>query len=149
MATFFSSNLNKRNYPYRRWALYTFSLITVSLTSGTVYGWPALRRFLIQNDKSNLSEKSLGAIFTAGAWTTQGGRFFFGLIRDRFGTRVAMFMSLMALVIGALSVAFCGANDAVGLAISMGFLGLGSGGQLSMQPVAGLFTKKGSTVLSR
>jgi LAT3 family solute carrier family 43 protein 3 len=69
----------------RRWMLYSIAITITSLVAGTVYGWPALRRDLIK--EGDMSEKQLGAVFTAGAWSVQGGRFAVGLARDAFGTR--------------------------------------------------------------
>jgi hypothetical protein len=48
-----------------------------------VFGWPALRRDLVK--EGGLNEKQLGAMFTFGAWSTLGGRFVAGVIRDSFG----------------------------------------------------------------
>ena len=45
----------------RRWVLFALSFITVSATSGLVYGWPALRRNLLVAGGSTLSEEQLGA----------------------------------------------------------------------------------------
>ena len=141
-------NQNK-DYPYRRWVLYIFSLLITGTSAGLVYGWPVLRRILIQNDETNLSEKTLGAIFTAAAWTTQGGRFFFGIARDRFGTKRTTCFALFAVTVGLCGVAFCDSSDAIGLAISLCLVGLGSGIQLTVQPVAGLFPNRRGTILSR
>jgi hypothetical protein len=46
-----------------------------------VYGWPALRRGLIAEREATgrgLDEKQLAGVFTAGAWSVQGGRFVVG-----------------------------------------------------------------------
>ena len=66
----------------RRWGLYTLALVIISLVGGTVYGWPALRRDLLAEKARagrGLDEKQLGAVFTAGSWSVQGGRFVIGL----------------------------------------------------------------------
>ena len=46
-----------------------------------VYGFPALRRDLLAEKARGgrgLDEKQLGGVFTAGAWSVQGGRFLVG-----------------------------------------------------------------------
>jgi hypothetical protein len=63
----------------RSWILLLLSLLIVSLSAGLVYGWPHLRRQL-QDDGSTLTEKQFGFIFTIGSWSTQGGRFFIGIL---------------------------------------------------------------------
>jgi len=131
----------------------------VSLATGTVYGWPALRRDLIRS--GDLSESQLGAIFTAGAWSVQGGRFFAGfktynplvdcavltllhlatagLARDAFGTMRTVIVILTFVIVGTLLIATAGPSDVLSLACGMFMLGLGSGAQLCVQPVAELF----------
>jgi len=135
------------NLPYRRWVLYIFCLVAVSAVTGVVYGWPALRKQL-QQDGSTLDESTLGAIYTVGAWSTQGGRFFIGLARDRFGTRWMVAACIFFVTFGSLGVAWSDPSNAVTLGISMSFMGLGSGVQLCLQPVAGLFPKTTGTVLA-
>jgi len=124
----------------RRSLLLTFSFITAALSPGLVYGWPALRRSLIINEQSALTESQLGLIFTVGSWSTQGGRFFAGLARDWIsGTRVTACVCLLATLGGVVGIALCGENNAIGLSISMFCMGIGSGATLCIQPVAGLF----------
>ena len=46
-----------------------------------MYGWPFLRRDLLAEKARGgrgLDEKQLGGVFTAGAWSVQGGRFLVG-----------------------------------------------------------------------
>ena len=46
-----------------------------------MYGWPVLRAGLIAEKEvtgRGLDEKQLAAVFTAGAWSVQGGRFVVG-----------------------------------------------------------------------
>ena len=123
---------------YRSWILLFFSFLCTSFAAGLVYGWPALRRQL-QEDGSELSEKTLGAIFTVGAWSTQGSRFFTGLSRDRFGTRIVVCICLLIVAFGCLGVALSDPNKAGWLGTSLFLIGLGSGVQLCILPVASLF----------
>ena len=108
---------------YRRWILLGFCFCTVSLVAGVVYGWPSLRNQL-QEDESTLGESTLGAIFTVGAWTTQGGRFFVGLARDRWGTSRVVATCISFVVAGSLGVAWSDANNAVALGTSLFFTSL-------------------------
>ena len=131
----------------RRWTLFSFSFLCVSLVAGVVYGWPALRQQLLR-DGSELTEKQLGAVFTVGAWSTQGGRFLTGLSRDRCGTRITACFCLVCTASGSLGVALSDASNGAALGTSLFFMGIGSGTQLCVQPVAGLFPKHASAVLS-
>jgi MFS transporter, LAT3 family, solute carrier family 43, member 3 len=121
-------------------AHFIFAFLTISLASGTVYGWPALRRHLVQNEKCPLDESSFAFIFTCGSWTTQFGRFFFGVARDSSygGTRVTTCFSLLCVSSGFIGIALSGHHSFL-LATSMVFLGLGSGSQICLQPSASLF----------
>ena len=134
--------------PPRKWSLFTLSFVTVSLCAGLVYGWPALRRNLRDVGGSTLSEQTLGGIYTAGAWSTQGGRFAFGLARDRYGTRRTTLVSLLCVIGGSVGIALSDPNGAVQLGVSLFLIGLGSGAQLCLQPVAGLFEKSGTVIAS-
>lgn len=131
----------------RRWVLFSFSFICVSLVAGLAYGWPALRQQLL-SDGSDLTEKQLGAVFTIGAWSTQGGRFITGMARDRYGTRLAACSCLICTAAGSLGIALSDASNGAALAASLFFVGIGSGTQLCVQPVAGLFPKHAGAVLS-
>lgn len=131
----------------RRWTLFSFSFLCVSLVAGLVYGWPALRQQII-GDGSELTEKQLGAIFTVGAWSNQGGCFVTGLARDRYGTRLAACSCLVCTAAGSLGIALSDASNGAALGISLFFVGIGSGTQLCVQPVAGLFPKHAGAVLS-
>ena len=122
--------------PYRRWILYFLCFLTVSSASGIVYGWPALRKQL-QKDGSALNESALGAIYTVGAWSTQGGLFFTGLARDRFGTKWVVVLCIFCVALGSVGVAWSDPNNATTLSISLFVLGLGSGSELCVQPMAG------------
>ena len=118
-----------------------FAFLTISLASGLVYGFPALRRLLILEETS-LSEKDLGIIFTIGSWCVQGGRFFSGIARDRyFGTRKTAAFCLFATAMGCTGLAFCNESSLGLLSFSFFLVGIGSGSQLCLQPVAGLFRK--------
>lgn len=134
--------------PRRRWVLFALSFVTVSTTAGLVYGWPALRRNLLVAGGSTLSEEQLGGCYTAGSWATQGGRFFFGLARDRYGTKRTTLVSLLCVVGGSLGIALCDASSAAALGASVFLIGLGSGSQLCLQPVAGLFDRAGTILAS-
>ncbi|VEU34012.1 unnamed protein product [Pseudo-nitzschia multistriata] len=164
---------------YRRWVLLSLALVVVSVSSGLVYGWPALRGKLLEvaaattdgenesHDDSRapapggLTEKRLAAVYTLGSWSTQGGRFFLGLARDRFGTRATTAFSLVACAAGSIGVGVVfrwlqqqrqqqqqGSGAVWLLAASLFAIGLGSGGQLCLQPVAGLFPRHTGVVLS-
>ena len=131
----------------RRCILYVFSFLCTSLTAGVVFGWPALRQQL-QEDGSELSEKTLGAIFTAGSWSIQGSRFFTGLVRDRYGTRLMVCLCLIAVALGTLGVGLSDPNSSITLGVSLFFVGLGSGVQLGILPVAGLFPQNTGLITS-
>jgi LAT3 family solute carrier family 43 protein 3 len=135
------------NSTYRSWILYAFSFLCTSLVAGLAYGWPTLRQQL-QYDGSNLSEKTLGAIFTVGAWSTQGSRFFAGLARDRFGTQRTVTVCMVLVTLGILGIGWSDPNNAMALGVSMFALGCGSGVQLCVQPVAGLFPQNTGLVLT-
>ena len=128
-----------------RRCLFAFAILCTTLMSGLVYGWPALRRHLLTVESSALNEKQLGAIFTIGAWSSQGGRFFAGLARDRYGTRMTAFCFGISAALGVLGLAF--AKDVTMLAVSLFLVGLGSGVQLCLQPVARLFPQNSANVL--
>mmetsp|Transcript_3036 Transcript_3036/g.4604 ORF Transcript_3036/g.4604 Transcript_3036/m.4604 type:complete len:554 (-) Transcript_3036:470-2131(-) len=132
----------------RRWILFAFSLASVALATGLIYGWPALRRQLVQDDGSDLDEKQLGAVFTVGAWSTQAMRFFFGMARDRFGTQRVTFVSFVLVALGLAGVALSDPSDGIVLAVSLFAIGCGSGVQICIQPVAGLFPSYSGTILS-
>jgi LAT3 family solute carrier family 43 protein 3 len=120
--------------------LYMFAFLTTSLCSGLCFGWPSLRRQLLTEEGSTLDENTLGIIFTVGSWTTQSCRFFYGIANDRWlGTRLTTCISVLLVAMGTMGLAFADANNGLSLAISLFFVGLGSGTQLTLQPVAGLF----------
>ena len=125
----------------RKLLLYFFSFLTVSLSSGLIYGYPHFRTNLLLNN-STLTESQLGIIFTVGGWTVQGGWFFSGLSRDTFGTRNVAFTCLLFSTLGCTGLAFSSENDLIWLSASFFFVGLGSGGMLCFQPVASLFSDK-------
>ena len=153
---------------YRSWVLLSLALVIVSSSSGLVYGWPALRLQLLseasvgddnidENDdgspstsssSSSLTEEQFGLIFTIGSWSTQGGRFFLGLARDRFGTKIVTCFSLIVVVAGMVGVGVSGPNQMAFLNVSLFAIGIGSGAQLCVQPVAGLFPNHAGIVLS-
>jgi len=114
--------------------------------ASAVYGWPALRRDLVK--EGGLTEKQLGAVFTCGAWSVQGGRFAAGLIRDALGTKRTACGCLLCVLLGAVLVATVASDNFAGLAFGMLFLGLGSGAQLCIQPVTGLFPENASAAMA-
>ena len=130
-----------------KWLMFALSFTITSLVAGTVYGWPSLRRSLKQADDP-LSEQQLGVVFTFGSMSVRGGRFAFGLIRDAIGTRRTCCTSLAFVIIGAVIVSSAKASDEFGLTIGLFALGLGSGCQLCLQPVATLFPESSSAVMS-
>ena len=131
-----------------RWIVYSYCFIAVSLTGGTVYGWPALRKELREEDLQKWSsETALGAAFTAGAWSAQGVRFFTGLARDRYGTSLVTATCLLIVTIGAVGLAFSESPATIGM--SLFAQGIGSGVQLCVQPVvANLFPKYAGAVVA-
>eukprot|EP00979_Chaetoceros_neogracilis_P000049 scaffold17_cov259-Chaetoceros_neogracile.AAC.1 len=120
--------------------LLAFAFVTISLAPGLVYGWPALRRLLVEEGTA-LIEKEIGAIFTVGSWSAQGGMFLSGIARDsRFcGTRITTAACILAAAMGCTGLAFAGKDNQSALIISFFLVGIGSGAQLCLQPVAGLF----------
>jgi LAT3 family solute carrier family 43 protein 3 len=134
------------NSTHRSWILYAFSFLCTSLVAGLTYGWPTLRQQL-QDDGCNLSEKTLGAIFTVGAWSSQGSRFFTGLARDRFGTQRTVTVCMVLVTLGILGIGWSDPNNAMALGVSMLALGCGSGVHLCVQPIAGLFPQNTGLVL--
>ena len=132
---------------FNRWALFALAFAASALVAGTVYGWPPLRRLLLAED-ARASEKALGAVFTAGSWSVQGGRFLAGLSRDHFGTKFTCCACLACVTAGAVVIAMANASDDAALAGGMFAVGLGSGVQLCVQPVAVLFPEHASTIMS-
>ena len=119
---------------------FVFAFVSIASSAGLVYGWPALRRNLLQDKNENiLSEEILGAIFTVGSWATLGGSFLTGLCRDRFGTKVSTAVPILSVTIGCTGIAFAEADNALLLGVSLFLIGLGSGVQIGLHPVAGLF----------
>ena len=96
----------------------------------------------------NLSEESLAIIYTCGTWSNQGGRFFVGIARDKYGTRHTMAVCFVLVVIGILGIGFSNPNDTTSLSIALFLVGFGSGILLCFQPISGLFPNKAGTVLS-
>lgn len=132
---------------YSRNALFALAFIASSLVAGTVYGWPPLRRLLLAED-GTLGEKRLARHFTAGSWSVQGGRFVAGMSRDHLGTRFTCCVCLAFVTLGAVALAAAGATEDALLTCGMFAVGLGSGVQLCVQPVAALFPERASTVMS-
>jgi MFS transporter, LAT3 family, solute carrier family 43, member 3 len=128
------------------WVLFTLAFVTVCLATGTVYGWPALRRELVLS--GGLSETQLGGIFTAGSWSVQGGRFITGIVRDSIGTKLTVCTILLIVVGGAITVGSASSDNSVALGCGMFMLGLGSGAQLCLQPVAALFPAHSSACMA-
>ena len=111
-----------------------------------MYGWPALRRDIIK--EGGPSEKQLGAVFTSGAWSVQGGRVIVGIARDAVGTRYTVCGCLALVALGSILIAVAEPYDTAALAAGMLFLGMGSGAQLCVQPVTGLFKEAASTAMA-
>lgn len=136
----------------RRNLVLTFTITTAALSAGLVYGWPALRRTLVVNEQSSLTEAQFGMIFTAGSWSNLSAQFFAGLARDHIsgcGTRTTACVCLLAALAGTLGIAFCGESNFFVLLLSMFGIGISSGAFLVMLPVAGLFSlERQGTILS-
>lgn len=159
---FLESERYKKNY--RSWVLLSLALIISCLSSGVFYGWPTLRlRLLLEASKNAgsalktttpvFTEKELGLMYTLGSWSTQGGRFFMGLARDRFGTRIVACSSLVGVVAGMFGIGLVfggetGDPSAVLLTASLVAIGLGSGSLLCVQPVACLFPNQIGVITS-
>jgi LAT3 family solute carrier family 43 protein 3 len=105
-----------------------------------------LRRDLIH--EGGLSENELGAVFTCGAWSVQGGRFLVGLARDKYGTRNTVVTCLAMVCVGSVLIATSSSGNLPGLCFGMLFLGMGSGAQLCVQPVASLFPEATLTAMA-
>ena len=132
---------------FGRWRLFALAFIATSLSAGAVYGWPPLRH-LLRAENATLSERRLGRHFVAGSWSVQGGRFLAGWSRDRCGARFTACACLMMVVLGASAVATARPTDDAMLTMGMFAMGLGSGTQLCVQPVAALFPECSSTIMS-
>lgn len=133
-------------YPARRRRALTHLSPDPHLCETTVYGWPALRRDLL--DEGGLTENELGAVFTCGAWSVQGGRFLVGIARDKYGTKITVCVCLSLVLCGSVLVASSASDNLAGMCFGMLFLGMGSGAQLCVQPVAGLFPEATSTAMA-
>lgn len=130
----------------RRWYIYLLAYIITALTSGLVYAWPVLILHL-RKMGSILSNERLTQIYTLGAFSTQGNQLLFGIARDRYGTKISTVISLVCVVGGLVGISFSDPNGVAQLGVCIFFIGLGSGGQLCLQPVAALFVGWTSTVL--
>jgi MFS transporter, LAT3 family, solute carrier family 43, member 3 len=127
--------------------LYLYCFSTTALVAGTIYGYPALRRKL-QKLGTKITEEELAACYTAGAWSVQGGRLLFGIMRDKYGTRKIALISFSCVICGACGIAFMDYSNKVLLGVSLFLLGLGSGAQLSVQPVAQIFPRNNALFMS-
>ena len=99
-------------------------------------------------DEGGLTENELGAVFTCGAWSVQGGRFLVGIARDKYGTKITVCVCLVMVLCGSVLVATSASDNLAGMCFGMLFLGMGSGAQLCVQPVAGLFPEATSTAMA-
>ena len=71
-----------------------------------------------------------------------------GLARDRFGTRWTVLVAFIIVALGSFGVALSKPNDRIGLSISLFAVGFGSGVQICLLPVAGLFPKFSGTIMA-
>jgi LAT3 family solute carrier family 43 protein 3 len=131
----------------RRWILFTYAFVTACLVAGTVYGWPHLR-LQLKREGSTLTETELGAIYTAGTWSSQGGLFFTGLARDQYGTRLVACVTLVCTFVGAFGIAFSDPSNGIALGISLFVMSLGSGSYMVMLPVGSLFPGCSNAIVS-
>ena len=97
---------------YWSWSLLLLSFLIILSSAGLVYGWPALWQQL-QEEGLTLTETQFGLIYTIGSWSTQGGQFFLGFGRDRFGTQRITCLSLILLMLGVVSVGVCAPNNVI------------------------------------
>ncbi len=111
-----------------------------------MYGFPALRYTLLEEEGSSLTEKDLGLVFTIGAGGNLCASFVVGLLRDRIGTRNAVQFAIILVICGSLGLAFCSPNSAWQLCVSLVFMELGSGAQICVLPVAELFDNPGAVL---
>ena len=100
-------------------------------------------------------EKSTGRYCQSKLWVAyslqelgprRGGRFLMGVARDKYGTRRTTMVSLLCVVGGSIGIGLSDPNGASELTVSLFLLGFGSGAQLCMQPVAGLFLRSGTVI---
>ena len=134
-------------YLDRKWLLYILGLTVISVSAGIVYGWPILRRQLL-DEGGGLSEAQLGLIYTAGAVSSNAGRFFTGMIRDAMGTRFACVGCLLSVMLGTIIIALAEPDDETSLTAGIFLLGIGSGVLLCMQPVTQLFPANSSAMMA-
>lgn len=144
----------------QRCFLVVMAIVTISLTGGVIYGWPSMRRILRRDmlllDPSCSSdltivcdeqERSFGLIFTMGAWCNQGGRFFIGILLDRFGPKRTTATCAACYGLGCLLFGLF--TSLAPLVIGMSLIGLGGAGtQLAVQSVSSLFPRNKSLVMA-
>eukprot|EP00934_Nitzschia_sp_Nitz4_P005010 Nitzschia sp. Nitz4//scaffold1_size375055//74256//75638//NITZ4_000229-RA/size375055-processed-gene-0.114-mRNA-1//-1//CDS//3329540904//5000//frame0 len=130
-----------------KWFTVSFCFVATCLVAGVVNGWPALR-LQLQEDGSILDESTLGAVYTIGAFSSQGTRILVGLARDRFGTQRVACTCIFCVAVGAFGAGWSDPDNALTLSLSLFVMGLGSGTQLCVQPVAGLFPDMTGTIIS-
>ena len=133
------------------------AIAMISFTGGAVYGWPSMRAILIRDHvllgsclptaQCDEQERDFGLIFTLGAWSNQGGRFFVGYALDWLGPKRTSTVCALAFALGSL---IFGLSTSTG-GLSCGFFLIGIGGagvQLSVQSVSALFAKNKSLVMA-
>lgn len=135
----------------KRILLVVYAFVSVSLASGVIYGWPALRLELQRVEGNVLTEKDLGFAYTMGTWSVTGGRFVTGLLRDRFlGTRIVASLCLLASALGFLGIAIYDPTkeQTTRSMLSLGLvaMGFGSGITSCVYPIASLFPKASASI---
>lgn len=157
------SGQNQKKLLSRQFLL-AYAVAQTTLVSGVVYGWPALRKALKDNDvlrqrcdndedddsleSCKDQEQALGVIFAAGSWAVQGCRLAFGLIRDKYGTRSTASTCLLIVSAGAVLFAVAKDDNLPLLALGFFLMGSGSGVQLCVQGVGSLFGKSSGMATS-
>mmetsp|Transcript_23947 Transcript_23947/g.80444 ORF Transcript_23947/g.80444 Transcript_23947/m.80444 type:complete len:459 (-) Transcript_23947:57-1433(-) len=140
------------------WSLFTYAFVCVSLVSGAVFGWPAMRSLLRREGtladrcaggqtECTQRELGFGLIFTIGSWANQAGRLPVGAILDRYGPRVTLMGSALAFALG--SAIFGALSSLESLCAAYALIGMGGAGvQLSVQNVSALFGSRRNTAMS-
>jgi len=159
-----------------RFLYYAMAVLSISTMGGVILGWPSMRAILRHDgvlaeacalgatagELCTDQELRFGLIYALASWSSQGGRFFVGVILDRFGPRLTTSVSTLIFAVGTVIAAMSltsfqpsaagagGANaSAFGMTVGFFLLGLGGAGvQLSLQSVSALFPKNRSLVMS-
>ena len=89
-----TEGVSKSKHKTRTFLLFLFSVTVSTVLGGLIYGFTALRSNLLNEEDSTLSEEELGLIFTVGTVMQLVAALLFGLLRDKFGTRNSVTLSI-------------------------------------------------------